>query len=176
MKGKSNIAVILTLAMTFCFILVLLAQAEEKVKSLKWADHKPNPRFAIYDPGSPTKEVDDLVLDRKTGLIWARNANLAGKQFEWEDATNHCQNLALGDCKGWRLPTKEELSSLIDPTQTAPPLPKGHSFINVGYTYWTSTPHEDLSEDAYFVHFGKGEVVHAVSKMHQFSMWPVLGP
>jgi hypothetical protein len=59
------------------FAPILLAQ--EKTKSLKWVDHKPNPRFAIYDPGTPTDKGDDLVLDKEKGLIWTRNANLAGK-------------------------------------------------------------------------------------------------
>ena len=29
----------------------------EMIKSLKWVDHKLNPRFAIYDPNTPTKEI-----------------------------------------------------------------------------------------------------------------------
>ena len=79
MEEKRKIAVILTLAVALCLFLVSLAHAEEKGKSLKWVEYKPNPRFAIHDPGTPTEKADDLVLDRKTGLIWARNANLAGK-------------------------------------------------------------------------------------------------
>ena len=47
-------------------------------KSLKWVDHKLNPRFAIYDLGTPADEGDDLVLDKEKGLIWTRNANLVG--------------------------------------------------------------------------------------------------
>nr|NIS71855.1 DUF1566 domain-containing protein [Pseudomonadota bacterium] len=152
MEQKSKIAVILTLAMTFCFVLVSLAQAEEEAKPLMCMEHKPNPRFAILDPCSPEEEGDDLVLDKKTGLVWARNAHLAGEALTWEDACIYCQNLTLGNRKGWRLPTKEELLSLVDPSRTYPALAKGHPFINVKYTYWTGTTHEDLSVDAYYVH------------------------
>ena len=175
MERTRKITTVLTLVMAFCFVLVSVAQAEEKAKPLKWVEHKPNPRFAIYDPGTPTQGGDDLVLDKKTGLVWARNANLAGKELTWKDACIYCQNLTLGNRKGWRLPTKEELSKIVDPTQTAPPLPKGHPFTNVKFTYWTSTSHEDLSDDAYYVHFGEG-VVRAYAKIAKFSIWPVLGP
>ncbi len=145
----------------------------EMAKSLKWIDHKPNPRFAIHDSGTPTDERDDLVLDREKGFIWARNANLAGKSLTWKDATNHCQNIALCDLKRWRLPTKDELSSLIDPSQSVPALPKGHPFINVRYTYWTCTTHEDFSDDAYYVHFGQGSV-SAYTKIAKYDVWPVM--
>ena len=146
MEEKRKIAVIPSLAVAFCFALASLAQAEEKIKSLKWVDHKPNPRFAIYDPGTPTQEGDDLVLDKETELVWARNANLAGKYLTWEDAITYCQNLTLGNLKGWRLPTQEELSSLVDPSRSVPALPSGHPFINVkAIHYWSSTQHDLVS-------------------------------
>jgi len=146
MKKTRKITSILTLAVAFCLVLVSLVQAEEKAKSLTWVDHKPNPRFSIHDPGTPTEKTDDLVLDRKTGLIWARNAHLAGKTLTWEDAINYCQDLALGNLKGWQLPTQEELSSLVDPLRSVPALPSGHPFINVkAIHYWSSTQHDSAS-------------------------------
>ena len=145
----------------------------EMAKSLKWVDHKLNPRFAIYDLGTPADEGDDLVLDKEKGLIWARNANLVGLPLTWKDAINHCKALELCNLKGWRLPTKEELSSLIDPSQSFPALPKEHPFVNVKYTYWTSTTFEDFSDDAYFVHMGQG-AVRAYTKHAKYEIWPVM--
>ena len=173
MEKIRKIITILTLVVAFCLVLVSLVQAEEKAKSLTWVDHKPNPRFGIYDPGTPTQEGDDLVLDKKTGLVWARTANLAGEMLTWEDATNYCQDLALGNLKGWRLPTQKELSSLIDPSQSSPALPKGHPFVIVKYTYWSGTTHEDLSDYAYYVEFAKS-IMGAFTKIHKFYVWPVL--
>jgi hypothetical protein len=175
MEKTGKITSILILGVAFCFVLVSLAQAEETAKSLKWVEHKPNPRFAIYDPGTPTQEGDDLVLDKKTGLVWARMANLAGEMLTWEDGITYCKNLTLGNRKGWRLPTQKELSRLIDPSQSGPALPKGHPFIIVKYTYWTSTTHEDVSDFVYYVDIGEG-VMAAFTKIHKFYVWPVLGP
>ena len=146
MKKTNILAVILALVVTLWFAPFLLAQ--EKTKSLKWVEYKPNPRFAIFDSGTPIDEKDDLVLDKEKGLIWARNANLAGLPLTWKDAINNCKALELCNLKGWRLPTKEELSNLIDPSQSFPALPKEHPFVNVKYTYWTSTTCEDFSDDA----------------------------
>ena len=171
-KKTNRLAIILALIVALWFAPILLAQ--EKAKSLKWVDHKPNPRFAIYDSGTPTDESDDLVLDKENGLIWARNANLLGKPLARKAAINLCQNLELCHLKGWRLPAKEELSSLIDPSQSVPALPKGHPFVNMKYTYWTSTTYEDFSDDAYFIHFGQG-AVRAYTKHAKYEVWPVLG-
>jgi len=171
MKKTNRFAIILALMVALLFAPISLAQ--EKAKSLKWVDHQPNPRFAIYDSGTPTDERDDLVLDKEKGLIWVRNANLVGKPLTWNEAINHCQGLAVSNFKGWRLPTKEELSSLIDPSQIAPALPKGHPFVNMKYTYWTSTTHEDISGDAYYVHFAQGSV-RAYTKLVKYEVWPVM--
>jgi uncharacterized protein DUF1566 len=47
--------------------------------------------------------------------------------------------------KGWRLPTVQELLSLIDTTQSNPALPPFHTFEigSPGPSFWTSTTRED---------------------------------
>ena len=42
--------------------------------------------------------------------------------------------------KGWRLPTIEELASLVDPKKVNPALPNGHPFEDAqSSNYWSST-------------------------------------
>jgi hypothetical protein len=65
----------------------------------------------------------------------------------------------VGGRLGWRLPTIEELSSLIDSSQEAPALPEGHPFTDVqvgGVKYWTQTTHSDGVTDAWYVAFELG--------------------
>lgn len=153
-----------------------------------WIDHIPNPRFAIYDPNNdsdPTNQgslSDDLVLDKETGLIWARDANLIG-QHNWLDANTLCREFLLGNRVGWRLPSVEELSSLVDMSQADLALPSGHPFRNVQYgsgvyAYWTSTNHENPDAAAWFVNFWKGAGPHLAglaNKNTQGYIWPVRG-
>ncbi len=71
------------------------------------------------------------VLDRETGLVWEQSPSTTKTQ--WYVALNNCSTLVKGNRLGWRLPTIEELSSLIDPAQSNPALPSGHPFSNVQY-------------------------------------------
>lgn len=153
-----------------------------------WADHGPNPRFAVYDPrgdsdpNNPTTLADDLVLDKETGLIWARDANLIGLQ-NWLDANTLCRELELGNRYGWRLPAVEELSSLLDPSQSDLALPAGHPFVNVQYgpgvyAYWTSTNCENPSAAAWFVNMWRGAGPHLAGLANKSTLghiWPVRG-
>ena len=68
------------------------------------------------------------VLDKETGLVWQRDTDNTPKT--WFEAWVYCYQLTLGARKGWRLPTIEELSTLVDPSQSNPALPLGHPFTN----------------------------------------------
>ena len=94
-----------------------------------FVNHPGNSRFAIHDAGVLGDEEDDLVLDKDTGLIWAR---VPGPSDDIWTAVLACRNeVQLGDRKGWRLPTVEELSSLLDMNEDSPALPTGHPFVGV---------------------------------------------
>src|SRR5437879_1723533 len=69
------------------------------------------------------------VLDRETGLVWERS--LSTNPFTRSSAQSHCNNLTVGNRKGWRLPAVQELVSLVDPSQSFLAPPPGHPFKNV---------------------------------------------
>ncbi len=78
------------------------------------------------------------VLDRETGLVWEQSPSTGTD--DWIGAQIHCNQLTVGNRKGWRLPTIQELASLIDPTRSIPSLPIGHPFSNVQSSrYWSAT-------------------------------------
>jgi hypothetical protein len=84
------------------------------------------------------------VLDKETGLVWEQAPSTA--EFSWFDAHVHCNRLIAGDRLGWRLPTLQELASLLDPSVPVPgpALPPGHPFSNVQSDgpqthYWAAT-------------------------------------
>lgn len=121
-------------------------------KSVKWQIHKPNPRFAIYNNGTRYDVTDDLVWDLETGYVWERVPSQG--VGAWDRAGRTCRFLKKGGRFGFRLPTIEELSTLIDPDESQPALPSGHPFeINIG-RYWTSTTDTlDFPIRAFIVNF-----------------------
>src|SRR4029434_2696444 len=70
------------------------------------------------------------VLDRETGLVWERSPDSTFTPT-WSDAQLGCAAKDVGGRGGWKLPSIQELRSLIDPAAANPALPAGHPFIGV---------------------------------------------
>lgn len=115
------------------------------------------------------------VLDRETGLIWAQSPDSTLRT--WQAAMDYCTTLSLGGRLGWRLPTIAELESLVDPSQTNPPmLPSGHPFNNVhsGW-YWSSSTSSGDSSVAWVVYMLGGNVLPSDKTGSGGYVWPVRG-
>lgn len=120
----------------------------------------PDPRFIDNQDGT--------VTDRLTDLVWLKNANCFG-MTDRHSALRAVKTLKDGDCGpalrladgssagDWRLPTMNELCTLIDYRRSDPALPVGHRFSQVpsGY-HWTSTTLDHHSGLAWIVYFESG--------------------
>lgn len=128
--------------------------------------------------------LSDLVVkDKEAWLIWIRDANVAGKEMTWDDASKFVKKLNEQKYAGlqcWRFPTKEELLRLIAYAES-----QGHSARNVqinellsnigfknvqGNLYWSSTPY--AGSDVWVVYMSLGSV-SGVSKTGFHYIWPV---
>ena len=96
------------------------------------------------------------VLDKETGLVWEKSPDATRRT--WLDAIYYCYTKTVGGRKGWRLPTVEELASLIDTTQSNPALPSGHPFNVQTYGCWSSTEYVDApnGDSAWEVYMSNG--------------------
>jgi len=54
-----------------------------------------------------------IYLDKKREKIWATRDN--GRDIDWVSAFDYCENLSLAGFEDWRLPTLEELQSIMKP-------------------------------------------------------------
>ena len=142
---------------------------------------RPNPRFTV-------QADTNCVVDNLTGLMWARNANIAGAK-NWADAVNYCTSLTYGGYSDWRLPNQRELLSLIDNGRSNRALcntagtgkwTENDPFTGVGGHYWSSTTGVVLTGSAWFVGllggYGSPEPYEGIDpKTCTYNVWPVRG-
>ena len=124
------------------------------------------------------KQFDSAaVLDQETGLVWEQSPSTS--TFNWNDAQLHCNDLTVGNRKGWRLPTLQELASLVDgdPANTiSPRLPPGHPFSNVQSSYyWSATTRAGNTSNAWVVFFNNGLVDEVSKSNFLYFTWCVRG-
>lgn len=129
----------------------------------------PSTRFVVL-----TNMDSEAVLDRETGLVWEK-VPMTSTVFNWATASRHCLTLNLGGRKGWRLPTIQELASLVDPSQSNPALPSGHPFTVQSSGYWSASTYVDDTTDAWSAEFGNGLVIVLVKASSNFLAWCVRG-
>jgi hypothetical protein len=98
------------------------------------------------------------VLDRETGLVWEQSPDTTS--HTWVLALVHCNTLSTGGRLGWRLPTVQELASLVDNTVPfpGPTLPPGHPFSTQGFAFWSATVAAADTGFAWDVGFSSGSV------------------
>jgi len=96
---------------------------------------------------------DGTVTDSVTGKVWQKEH--AGPVW-WDAAVEYVKNLELAGYKDWRLPTSEELRSLIDFTTSSP----ASDFPGTPSSwFWSSSSYAPNSDVAWLVNFYDGDVV-----------------
>jgi hypothetical protein len=135
-----------------------------------WAEW-PMPNDTTADPGAPnamsyTDNGDGTVADNVTGLVWQQA--VPSGTYTWGSAStsgtaqSYCATLALAGYSDWRLPSVEELTSLMDPG-LSPPINSTY-FPGPPSAYWSSVPLAGSSGNAWYVSFaGNGMNYSAMS-------------
>ena len=127
----------------------------------------PEPRFTV---------TGEVVRDRLTGLAWARRADPDGEPVAWQEALDRVS--AWNDEHGtaqlvWRLPTINELASLVDCDAHSPALPDGHPFIGLQDGYWSATTSFFECDWAWVLYLDKGACGVGHKPGRTFFLWPV---
>jgi hypothetical protein len=155
-----------------------LTQCIQKTAVWSWDQQLPaSTRFVVLsnwiDADHPSGGA--AVLDRETGLVWEQSPSMTF--FVWREAELYCNRLSTGGRLGWRLPTIQELASLVDPSVGSPPaLPSGHPFGNVqSFLYWSATTDAFNASDAWDVNFFSGVVDDGNYKGASRHVWCVRG-
>ena len=101
-------------------------------------DYSKAPRFTkLRDPKADAGE-HIAVRDARTGLIWTAEP-LAGGDRNWKDAIAAAADCRLLGESDWRLPTIQELLSIVDYERWDPAVDPEYFRGPYGWT-WSSTP------------------------------------
>ncbi len=119
------------------------------------------------------------VLDRETGIVWQRTP--PGCCVTWEAAESSCLNhevpdVVFGSRTGWRLPTVQEMLSLVDASALNPALPAGHPFTTGTQDAWTATQSSTSPGEALVVSLSNGVVGSRVRGAGSTRAWCIRAP
>jgi Protein of unknown function (DUF1566) len=145
-KTMSRCAVV---AVVFALSNIVVGNVNGQAENLKsWSIKIDNARARFEVLGRFDSEA---VLDRETQLVWEREPLDLLFPGTLAVAVEDCYNRIVGGRMGWRLPTLEELTSLLVEAPTTNPevvraaLPDGHPFIGIRLgdrpesAYWSIT-------------------------------------
>jgi C1A family cysteine protease len=104
---------------------------------------------------------DGTVTDPQTGLMWELKTDDGGdrdkdNKYTWQEALDYCNNLDLGGYSDWRLPSINELTSLVDLSRYDPPVNTAYFPKTVTSYYWSSTSCAHPTYNAWRVAFKSG--------------------
>ncbi len=133
----------------------------------------------VVKAGGGSYDKTECVLDTSTGLMWEGKPASGKRGNPALDPNgrfiNQLNNTSNGNAQGyvnavnsgaglcgftnWRLPTKEELSGIVDRTVATSPKVDVNWFPNTQSSYyWTSSPYVGSSYYAWYVDFSDGNV------------------
>ena len=82
----------------------------------------------------------EVVTDKLSSLMWQRSDD--GQKKSWSEAKDYCASLKLLGHKDWRLPSIDELVSIVDKKKFAPAIDRKAFECKNAY-YWSATEATD---------------------------------
>ena len=122
--------------------------------------------FLAHEIENSFKNRDKAVFDERTGLLWEKSGSKEGMPYD--DAIHHCDNQGTAGYNDWRLPTIEELLSLVELQKQGNGLYIDPIFVtrqgNASYFFWYwsadiyQRPSNESNGGAWMINFSRGDV------------------
>lgn len=110
---------------------------------------------------------DQGVIDHTTGLMWEiKKIGDENLTYTWDEAVIYAAKLNHSGLSNWRLPTIQELLSIVDYNRHSPAIAEVFTDIQYGF-YWSSTTCAGNTTTAWYVDFNNG-YVHYANKMYGY--------
>lgn len=98
----------------------------------------------------------DVIYDTSTSLLWQDAEDNKDLSITYFKAKDYCEKLVIAEYSDFRLPTLNELQSIVDYRKYKPAIIEGFTYT-ANETYWTSTTFADDSTEVWTIQFKKGE-------------------
>jgi hypothetical protein len=111
---------------------------------------------SVYAGELSRNNSKQIVNDSATGLMWQDDDAVKSVKI-WQEAIDYCESLRFAGYSNWRLPSKDELLSIVD-KNNKPMIKAEFKNIRPGTFpwYWSSTPSEKRNDKSWFVQFNTG--------------------
>ena len=110
---------------------------------------------------------DEIVIDEKTGLMWQDNVEVKEFEMNWNEAHAYAEKLRLGGFEDWRVPSKDELATIIEKNWRKDRIYSVFDNVVSNY-YWSSTTYADSSIYAWRIHFDNGYQYHNLKSLRYY--------
>lgn len=97
-----------------------------------------------------------MIQDPRTNLMWEDTPHVREAKIRQPRAKEYCSELTLGGFNDWRLPSIQELLTIIDYNRVSPAIIKAFSYIEDESFYWTKTRVADEYDAFWGVNFKRG--------------------
>jgi hypothetical protein len=108
----------------------------------------------------------ETVRDTGTGLVWQRG--VSADTLDFQSATDACAALDLGGSDGWRLPSLQELATLVDETRAHPAIDPEAFPDTPAEPFWSGSLFAGSQTRAWYVHFDEGSALYeGIAALHR---------
>jgi len=120
----------------------------------------PDVRFTVRNDGTATHKPTGLIWMRcSLGQTWdGKTCTGEAAVFSWGGALQAASRLSFAGHTDWRLPSKNELTSIVEEACTAPAINEKVFPATPPLFFWSSSPYAGLAHGAWSVDFGFGPV------------------
>ena len=150
--------------LTYLLIALSLSLSLFAEQNTNIIDNWPNSRYRIQGDGT--------VIDTRTGLMWMQcsldqtyeaSDNSCSEStigYTWQAALAEASGYSFSDYDDWRLPNRQELSSLVAYDRYSPSINSDVFPNTISSYYWSSSPTSDSSGYAWGFSFSDGDDIY----------------
>ena len=102
----------------------------------------------------------NIVSDKQHAIYWQDSPAPRKSTKDWDDAVAYCDALTLKGRENWRLPSFEELLSIVDYTRHDPAINPVFDHVSEG-TYWTAKDFSATKARAWTIDFRTGKTYYS---------------